>query len=133
MGRSLPSSIKRRSSGTLARSFSRSAGPPGGQQQLAFQGRVDQRGEHAHPVADLTLAQAKEHRHHFLQGVALEVEQHEKELRAAARQRALETAAQLALARLPGVGSPAALGLPGRVKDHQQPLELARVERGQRA
>ena len=46
--------------------------------QLVAQGRVDQRREPSDPQAHLRLARAKEHAHDFLEGIALEVEEHEE-------------------------------------------------------
>lgn len=53
--------------------------PPGGQEQLTSQRGADQRCQPSNPQAHLRLAQAKEHAHDFLQGIALEVEEHEEE------------------------------------------------------
>ena len=105
--------------------------PPGGQKQFPAQRFANQRREHAHPVADLALAQAKEHGHDLLQGIALEVEQHEKKLRVAGGQRAFEPATELALPRLPIMGAFAALCLPRRVEGDEQPLELTWIQRGE--
>ena len=51
-------------------------------------------------MADLTLADAKEHGHHLLERVALEVKQHEKELGLGGGQHARVPGSRLALTHL---------------------------------
>ena len=66
-------------------------------------------------------------------GVALEVEQHKKELGLRRGQRALVPRSHRPLARLPGVVALRALRLPRHLKSAEQPRELARIECGERA
>ena len=83
-------------------------------------------------MADLPLADPEEHGHDLLERIALEVEQHEKELGPGRGKRALVPGSRLTLTRLPGVVPAVAAVLPDRVEGDEQPLELTGTQRRER-